>query len=162
MKTPLVILALTLLLGTGAAAASQARIAQSSPSQRQTLYGHVRSIDRKGGRFALRLDPAWWLTGVAAEHACGCRPVANDYYIVDESHRLLTFPVRRDARVTVLVRGGSGPLPRATISVAELSQIVRGRNPRHRPLLEPNAGFWLTVGGKYPNPVVSLDQQYQP
>jgi hypothetical protein len=161
MKTPLVILALA-LLGTGAAAASEARLAQSSPSQRQTLYGHVRSIDLKGGRFELRLDPAWWLTGVAAERACGCGPVANDYYIVDESHRLLTFPVRRDARVTILVRGGSGPRPTATISVAELAQIVKGRNPRHRRLLEPKAGFWITVGVKYPNPVVSLDQQYQP
>ena len=23
-------------------------------------------------------------------------------------------------------------------------------------------GFWIRVGDKYPNPVLSLDQQYQP
>jgi hypothetical protein len=46
--------------------------------------------------------------------------------------------------------------------VAELAQIVRGRNPKHRRLLEPKAGFWIQIGEKYPNPVVSLDQQYQP
>ena len=155
MKASLVIVILTALLASGAFAASQ-----SSSSGKQLLYGHVKSVEKVGGRYQLRFDPAWWLTGLAAERACGCRPVANDYYVVDETHRLLTFAVRPDARVTVLVQGGK--VSTATITVAELAQIVQGKNPRHRRLLEPNAGFWLRSLQGYPGAVVSLDQQYQP
>jgi hypothetical protein len=155
MKASLVIVILTALLASGAFAASQ-----SSPSGKQLLYGHVKSVEKVGSRYELRFDPAWWLTGVAAERACGCKPVANDYYVVDETHRLLTFAVRPDARVTVLVRGGK--VSTATITVAELAQIVQGKNPKHRRLLEPKAGFWLRALQGYPGPVVSLDQQYQP
>ena len=77
--------------------------------------------------------------------------------MVDETHRLLTFAVAKNASVTVLVRRG-----RATISVAELAQIVQGKNPAHRKLLEPTAGFWIRVLQTYPSPIVSIDQQYQP
>ena len=155
MKLSLVIVLLTALLASGALASSS-----SEPGKQQVLYGHVKSVTRAGNRFELRFDPAWWLTGVAAEHACGCKPVANDYYVVDDSHRLLTFAVRKDARVTVLVRGGR--ISTATISVAELAQIVQGKNPKHRQLLQPKAGFWIRVLQAYPSPVVSIDQQYQP
>jgi hypothetical protein len=47
---------------------------------------------------------------------------------------------------------------------SELLQIVAGSNPKHRGLFDPrnHLGFWIRVGPKYPNPVISLDQQYQP
>ena len=154
MKSSLLIVMLAALLASGALASS------SAPAGQQVLYGHVKSVTRAGNHFELRFDPAWWLTGLAAERACGCKPVANDYYVVDESHRLLTFAVRKDASVTVLVRGSR--VSNATISVAELAQIVKGKNPRHRQLLEPKAGFWIRVLQAYPSPVVALDQQYQP
>jgi hypothetical protein len=149
MKPTFLILTAAALLVAGAAAARPHAAATSSNAVRQhpvVLYGHVKSVVRSGKRYQMRFDPAWWLTGVAAEHACGCKPVPNDYYIVDESHRLLTFVVRRDAHVTVLVRRGAGPIPRASISVAELAQIVRGRKPQLRRLLEPMAGFWSQIG----------------
>lgn len=155
MKFSLVIVMLAALLASGALASSS-----SAPVKEQVLYGHVKSVTRSGNRFQLHFDPAWWLTGVAAEHACGCKPVANDYYVVDESHRLLTFAVRKDAKVTVLVRGAK--VSTATISMAELAQIVKGKNPQHRRLLEPKAGFWIRVLQTYPSPVFALDQQYQP
>jgi hypothetical protein len=155
MKFSLIIVLFGALLASGALASSS-----SAPGKQQVLYGHVKSVTRVGNRFELRFDPAWWLTGVAAEHACGCKPVPNDSVVIDETHRLLTFAVRKDARVTVLVRGGKAPT--ATISVAELAQIVQGKNPQHRQLLEPKAGFWIRVLQTYPSPVVSLDQQYQP
>jgi hypothetical protein len=155
MKFSLFIVLFGALLASGALASSS-----SAPGKQQVLYGHVKSVTRVGNRFELRFDPAWWLTGVAAEHACGCKPVPNDSVVIDETHRLLTFAVRKDARVTVLVRGGKAPT--ATISVAELAQIVQGKNPQHRQLLEPKAGFWIRVLQTYPSPVVSLDQQYQP
>jgi len=147
-----------------AAAGASALVAanQSSPSQ-GPLYGHIRSITQKNHRFVMQFDPAWLLTGLAAERACGCKPVPNDNYVVDESHKLLTFAVRRDARVTILLSGTQHISP-VSISVAELAQIVKGKNPKHRPLLGRTAGyaFWIRIGTQYPNPVVSLEQQYQP
>lgn len=165
MKPSLLILSAAAILvvsAAGSSALSAASVPSSAKPSQVVMFGHVKSVTRKGHRFELQFDPAWWLTGVAAERACGCSPVANDYYIVDESHRLLTFVVRRDAHVTVLTRHGSGPIPTTPISVAELAQIVKGKNPNHRQLTEPKVGFWIRIGDKYPNPVVALDQQYQP
>jgi hypothetical protein len=157
MKAAFLTFALATVLVSGAAAAPHSPAAGTE--QRPVIfYGHVKSIERAHGRFEMRFDPALWLSGVAAESACGCKPVPNDHVILDESHRLLTFVVRRDAPVTVLTRHGGA----AKVSVGELAQIVAGKNPRHRQLLEPKAGFWIRIGEKYPNPAVTLDQQYQP
>jgi hypothetical protein len=143
---------------SGAAATSQTPV---NPPQ-NVMYGHIRTMTAKGGHFEMKLDPAWWLTGVTAERAkledTGSREVPNDYYIVEEGHRLLTFVVFRTARVTVLTGGTN----RTRISAAELAQIVSGKNPRHRRLSEPQAGFWIRIGQKYPSPAVTVDQQYQP
>jgi hypothetical protein len=161
MKRSLVILTAVGIIAAAAAGSTLAAFAFSGPvgkPRQLVLYGHVKSIASTGGRLELRFDPALWLTGSAAEHACGCSPVPNDYVIVDESHRLLTFDVRRDAVVTVLTRHSFAK----QITAQELAQIVAGKNPKHRDLLEPKAGFWIRIGEKYPNPIVSLGQQYQP
>ena len=148
-----------------APAASSAPIAKTPPRV-VVQYAHVKSLRRTGGRFIMRVDPALWLSGVTAYHAAvedkAIAPgdaVPNDYYIRDSDHRLLTYRVPSNARVTVLTRGGSGPLPTTTISVAEFAQIVQGKNPKRRRLLEPKAGFWLRIAV---DKVLSLDQQYQP
>jgi hypothetical protein len=148
-----------------APAASSAPIAKTPPRV-VVQYAHVKLLRRTGGRFVMRVDPALWLSGVTAYHAAvedkAIAPgdaVPNDYYIRDSDHRLLTYRVPSTARVTVLTRGGGGPLPTTTISVAEFAQIVQGRNPKHRRLLEPKAGFWLRVAI---DSVFTLDQQYQP
>ena len=131
------------------------------------FYGHIKSLIRKGSRFELRFDPAWLLFGVTAEHAAvqdkvlqPGQPVPNDSYTVEAGHRLLTFVVFPDAHVSVLNKG----LRPMAISVSELAQIIRGKNPRHRSLFDPSnsSAFWLRVGNKYPNPAVSLSQQYHP
>jgi hypothetical protein len=110
----------------------------------------------------MRFDPEWWLTGVTAQRAAledtGSSDVPNDYYTVEEGHRLLTFVVAANAQIGVL----TAPGVHARVSPAELAQIVKGRNPRHRRLFERNAGYWITIGERYPNPAVSLVQQYQP
>jgi hypothetical protein len=155
MKFSLALVLLAAVLASGAIASSS-----SAPGKEQVLYGHVTSVTRAGSSYRLHFDPAWWLTGVAAEQACGCKPVPNDHVVIDETHRLLTFAVRKDAPVTVLVRGGKAG--KATISVAELAQIVQGKNPHHRQLLEPKAGFWIRVLQTYPSPVIAVDQQYEP
>ena len=142
---------------------------QKTSSQTE-LYGHIKSLTRKGTRFELRFDPAWLLNGVAAEHAAvedgAIEPgdsVPNDHYIVDEGHRLLTYVVLPTAHVTVLTRG----LWHTVIPVSELAQILEGKNPQHRALFYPANGsassaFTIRVGNKYPNPVVAVDQAYQP
>jgi len=160
MKLFVIALVATVTAAAGASALVAAN--QSSPSQ-GPLYGHIKSITQQNNRFVMKFDPAWWLTGLAAERACGCKTVANDFYVVDESHRRLTFAVRRDARALVLVSGPTHVSP-VSISVAELAQIVAGKNPKHRALLGRTAGygFWIRIGTQYPNPVVSLEQQYQP
>jgi hypothetical protein len=127
------------------------------------FYGHIKSMTETApGRYELQLDPAWWLAGVAAQHAAlestGSSDVPNDYVTVDESHRLLTFPVLDDAQVALL----TGAAEHTTISVGELAEIVNGRNPRQRGIFEPDAGWWLQIGEQYPNPAVVLFQQYQP
>lgn len=153
-----------------AAPASSVTVAKPPRGNEVIQYGHIKSLTRKGGRFEMRFDPAWWLTGVTAERAAvedkllrPGEPVPNDYYIVDEGRRLLTYLVRASAEVTVLTRGGDPAKLGATpITVSELAQIVKGKNPKYRRLTQPKAGFWIRIGDKYPSPVVSLDQQYQP
>jgi hypothetical protein len=135
--------------------------------QEMVFYGHIKSLIRKRSRFQLEFDPAWLLLGVTAERAAvqgkvlqPGQAVPNDSYTVEAGHRLLTFVVFPKADVTVLSKG----LRPTTISVSELAQIIKGRNPRHRSLFDPSnsSGFWIRVGNKYPNPAISLNQQYHP
>ena len=146
-----------------AAVVSASALAAPSPTPQSAFYGHIKSMARTGGAYKIRFDPAWWLTGRTAEQAkfedTGSREVANDYYVAEEGHRLLSFVVRPDARITILTGGGDHS---TRISAAELKAIVSGGNPHHRRLSERRAGFWIRVGTNYPNPAVTLDQQYQP
>jgi hypothetical protein len=163
MKLSLVVLSGALLV----AAVPAARLFAASPSlvgppREIVLYGHIKSLAHKGRRYEMRVDPAWWLQGVTAQRAAvedkairRGEPVPNDYYIVDESHRLLTYLVPATAHVTVLAGGVSS----TAITVSELAQIVKGKNPKHRRLVEPKAGFWIRVAT---DTVRSADQQYQP
>jgi hypothetical protein len=146
--------------------AGQPPLPPAASAGEMVLYGHIKSLTRKGNHFQMRFDPAWWLSGVTAQRAAvadkAIRPgqaVPNDYYIVEEGHRLLTYVVPQNARVTVLTRHGGRLIPTTAITVSELAQIVRGKNPRHRQLMEPKAGFWIRVAT---DSVRSLDQQYQP
>jgi len=143
-----------------------ARLPRAAAAGQTTWWGHVKSLTRKGGHYELRFDPAWWLGGLTADRAAAedKREVANDYYVVDESHRLLTFYVPPGAQATVITNEGTKGICGTRVSVAELAQIVRGRNPRHRPLYDRarGLGYWLLVDFHYPDPVRSIDQQYQP
>ena len=146
----------------------QVQLPPAAPAGQMVIYGHIRSLAQKSGRFEMRFDPAWWLSGVAAEGAAvedgATSPgqgVPNDYYVVDEGHRLLTYVVAANAPVTIVSIGPG----QARITVFELAQLFSGKNPGHRALMAGGVrgfGFWIRVGDKYPNPVVSLDQQYQP
>jgi len=137
---------------------------RATPAGQQTLFGHIKSLARAGGKWKLRFDPALLLSGSAAEQVAfeetGSRDVPNDSITFDETHRLLTYVVAPTATVTIITQG----LDPTTISVAELSKIVAGKNPAHRKLFgDPKGfGFWIRVGDKYPNPVLTIDEQYHP
>jgi hypothetical protein len=150
---------IAVLVATPLALSRPAATEKQPPS---VFYGHIKSMHRTKAGFEIRFDPAWWLTGRAAEQAkfedTGSRDVPNDYYVVEEGHRLLTFPVGKNAEVTMVGRN----VRTIRLSAAELNQLENGKNPRHRHLLEPEAGFWIQIGEKYPNRAVKVIQQYQP
>ena len=159
-------------IGDGRSAAPHAacatkRLPPAAPAGEVVLYGHARSLRQTGGVYRLRFDPALWLGGETANQAARADgviepgdTVPNDYYVREEGHRLLTYRVPRGTRVTVIT-SGTGGLCSTRIPVAELAQIVAGRNPRGRRLYVPGnrLGFWLRARV---DTVRSLDQQYQP
>jgi hypothetical protein len=151
--------------------AVQHKAAAPSATGDQRLYGQVKSLERKGDHYELRFDPALLLSGLAANVAqaedqhtpcqpSACAPVANDNYVVDESHRLLTYLVPADVQGTVLTKSGSsgGPFPATTITVAQLAQIVAGKSSLK--LFEPlSSGVWILV---HVDTVRAFAQQYRP
>jgi hypothetical protein len=135
------------------------------PPEELAEFGYIKSLQQKGSRFELRFDPAWFLSGMTASRAAledtGSSDVPNDNYVVNESHRALTYLVPPAAHVTVLTRGGDPSQFGATpISVSQLAQIVGGKNPLAQPLFEPiETGFWIRF---HNDTVRALDQQYRP
>ena len=151
--------------------ASSARVAKqqsgflplppAAPAGQMTLYGHIKSLSRKNGRFELGFDPAWFTSGVTASRAkladIGSSDVPNDNYTVEEGHRLLIYIVPTTARVTVLTNDGTG-IVSTKIGVSELARIVNGG--KHRKLFEQlDSGVWIRVRI---DTVLELDQQYHP
>ena len=131
--------------------ASSSALTLKSPPRVIVQYAHVKSLRRTGAASSMRVDPALWLTGITAYHAPSrTRPSqrvsrSRTTTIVGTGPSPAHLPRSvQDARVTVLTRGEPG-IPTTTISVAEFAQIVQGKNPRHRQLFEPKAGFWLRV-----------------
>jgi hypothetical protein len=156
---------------TGAAspaAAAEPSAAAKVCGEGNRLFGHIESLTPKDGRFELRFDPAWFLSGETANTAAAedgaverDQPVPNDNYVVEEGHRLLTYVVPPTARVTVLARGGAldnGGFASKAISVRQLAQLVKGEKPVE--LFEPlQSGVWLRV---QIDTACSLEQQYRP
>jgi len=133
----------------------------AAPAGQMTLYGHVRTLTRRGRHFEMRFDPAWFTSGLTASRAAlkdtGSSDVPNDNYIVEEGHRLLTYLVPATAKVTVLTNNGQG-ISATPITVSELARIVNGG--KHRKLFEPlDSGVWIRI---HNDTVMSLDQQYRP
>ena len=126
-------------------------------------FAYVKSLARRDGRYVLRVDPALFLSGESANVAAAQdgavdpgQPVPNDNYVVNESKRVYTYFLARDARVTVLKNGVEG----SRITVPQLVDLVAGENPFDKPLFEPlSTGFWMLIDI---DTVRSLDQQYHP
>jgi hypothetical protein len=157
------ILAAVAVAGAVFAAWALASTAFFSPPATVVQYGHIKSIMAVGGAYELRIDPAYWLQGLTAQRAAAQagQTVEDDYYILDPDHRLLTYKLPANASATVLTSASA--IKSTRVPIAELAQIVRGRNPKHRPLLENGSlrtlGYWVKTKI---DTVVSIDQQYQP
>jgi hypothetical protein len=130
------------------------------PPTETALFGYVQSLTKKGSSYELRFDPALFLGGETANVAAAedgavepGEPVPNDYYIVDEGHRLLTYRVPTDARLTVVALGPKN----VPISAEALAKIVAG--DQKPPWLPIESGFWLRARTGV---VGSLEQQYRP
>jgi hypothetical protein len=139
----------------------------AAPAGQIVLFGHIVKLTHPGSRFLLRFDPAWFTSGLTANVAAAedgvvpkGQPVPNDNYVVEEGHRALTFIVPPGAHVTVLTNEATAGIRSTRISVAELAQIVRHRNPKRRKLFESlDSGVWIRVRI---DTVRSIDQQYRP
>ena len=148
---------------TAVASADFVRTPPGAPVGQQVFYGHVKSLAKRGSRWELRFDPAWFLSGLTASRAkledTGDGDVPNDNYVRDDDHKLLTFIVPPSARVTVLVNEGTKGISSVPISVSELVQIVKGVPTKHK-LFEPlDSGVWIRVRI---DTLQELDQQYVP
>lgn len=157
-------------LSSGSAPATPAEPTQSfvAPPKVLAHYGHIRSLNRKGSRYELRFDPAFWLSGTTANRAAiedgAIQPgdsVPNDYYVRDERRRALTYLVPVAAKATVITNKPAQGLRSTQIPVSELAQIVKRKNPKGRVLFDKTnqLGYWIRVSK---DTVRSLDQQYQP
>ena len=132
---------------------------------KQWLHGEIRFVRRDGDRYLLGLDPSWFTSGVTANVAqaqdqhrtcapAACPPVDNDNYVVDESHRVLTFVLPAATRGTVLVSSSD----RRRIGAAELARLVAGRSTVK--MFEPlQSGVWVLVRI---DTVQTFAQQYVP
>ena len=131
----------------------------------QWYHGQIRSISRDGDRFLITLDPSWFLSGLTANVAqaedqhmtckpSACPPVANDNYVVDESHGAYTFILPATARGTVLAT----PSIQHTITAKQLAGLVTGKSriKTYEPL---SSGIWVLVDI---DTVKTFAQQYVP
>jgi hypothetical protein len=124
------------------------------------LFGYLKSLTKKDSTYKLRFDPALFLAGETANAAAAedgavepGEPVPNDYYVVDESHRLLTYRVPADAKLTVVALGPKN-IP---VTIEALAKMVAGKQAA--PWMPIASGFWLHARI---DTVLSLDQQYRP
>jgi hypothetical protein len=133
-----------------------AKIGPGAPTRR-VEFGHIRSLRRSEDGYVLRFDPAEYLTGVTASDAMqedtGSSDVPNDNYVVDEGHRLLTYRVPADAKLTVVALGPTN-IP---VTIEALAKMVAG--DQAAPWQPITSGFWLRART---DRVLSLDQQYRP
>lgn len=123
------------------------------------VFGHIRALARHGDHYVLRFDPADLLEGSTARMAAAAdgviKPgdvVTNDFYIRDTDHKVLTYIVPGNAKVTVAARTGSTP-----IHVFELARAETTGHARRQ--YNPAIGFWISVSH---DAVRRLDQMYLP
>ena len=131
------------------------------------IFGHIASLEpASAGGYELRLDPAWFTSGVTANTAAAedgvvepGEPVPNDNYRVDEGKRLLTYIVPDNTKVTVLTnKGDPAQMGATSITPEELSRLVAGEKPVD--LYEPlDTGVWVSY---HVDTACAIDHQYQP
>ena len=161
-KTIVIAAALVAVAGASAATTNFMMLPPAAPAGQFVEFGHIKKLTRAGTGYVMRFDPAWFTTGltasVAAKEDTGSSEVPNDVYTIEEGHRLLSYKLPANARITVLTNHGNAGISSTPISAAELYRIVNG-GP-HRPLFEPLlSGVWIRIRN---DTVKELDQQFRP
>ena len=161
-KTIVIAVALAAAAGASAATTNFVLLPPAAPAGQFVEFGHVKKLTRSAGKYVMRFDPAMFTTGltasVAAKEDTGSSEVPNDVYTVEESHRLYSYVLAANARITVLTNHGTSGISATPVSTAELYRIVNG-GP-HRKLFEPlQSGIWIRVRI---DTVKELDQQFRP
>jgi len=135
----------------------------AAPCGEQRIFGHIRTLDRKNGRYLMHFDPALFTTGITANTAAaqdGVIPkgsaMPDDNYTVDESHRTYLYYVSPSAHVAVLT--DTSNVLGNPVSVAQLAELVHGEAPVK--LFEPlESGVWIEV---HVDTVCDVAQQFHP
>ena len=155
-------LAIGVLAGLGAlgSTASARTLDPKAPPASVPIFGYVKSITHVGSGYLVRFDPAFILTGNTATQAAKDDGMTadGDFYIRNPDTKLLSFKLAGSAHASV-VTAGNGPVNSTSVSVAELAQIVAGKNPNHRSLMSGTPAFWIVTNG---DTVTAVDQQYLP
>jgi hypothetical protein len=154
---------LLVLAGCGTTTVTKTVTRDAKLRRGSVMYGHIASLTKTANGYELKFDPAWLLTGTAAEELAfeqnGSRDVPNDSITFDEGHRLLTFGVAPNAQAKVLV----GATTSASVPIAKLAEILAGKSGGLKLFGDPKqSGWWIETGFQYPNRVVRLDEQYHP
>jgi hypothetical protein len=163
VRRALVLVVPLLLAGCGTTTVTRTVTREASLRRGSVLYGHIASLKKTGKGYVLKFDPAWLLTGTAADELAfaqtGSRDVPNDSVTFDEGHELLTFEVAPDASASVLV----GATNTVTVDAPRLAAIFAGDAGGLRLFGDPkSSGWWIRTGFAYPNRVVRLEEQYHP
>lgn len=164
MRRAAVVAGVVLLAGCGSTRTVTRTVTVAS---RDVSYvGHIRSMVPQGNGYLVQFDPQFDLVGIAANVAAAhdqhvtcaprrCRPVPNDVYSVDETHRAYTFFMPSTAKGTVLT--STHNVDGEPVSAQQLAAIVAGHGMK---LFEPlESGVRITVRI---DTITSFAQQYRP
>lgn len=136
--------------------ASSEEPAPSEPGKPTREFAFVKDINESAGKYSWVLDYAQWLTGAKAAAAAAANgdesPPPNDYYVLNESAKLRTFPVSPSAKVTVYF---GNPTDKAVFSLGQYYDVWMNNTDGNG----PNTGFWVTIqDGK----VTAAEEQWTP
>lgn len=119
-------------------------------------YAYVAKITESAGRYTWTLDYAQWLVGAEAAAAAAARgeesPPPNDYFVVNDNPKLRSFPVDKEAKVTVYF---GDPSSGTLLSVSQYHDVwLNDTDGNGR-----NTGFWVNMlAGK----IVGAEEQWIP
>jgi len=133
-----------------------------NPGKATREFSFIAKVTVSGSQASVSADYAQFLTGAAAIAAASAHgdesPPPNDYYVVNDSTKLRTLPVK--AGITVkLVSKPDGTMDVAGYSVPLATWAGYYASPTATTESIIGAGYWLTVKSGV---VIGIEEQYVP